>query len=113
MSTSISILLFSLFFSCENNNDTERIKYLLNSKKGDPTEIINGAYLAGESGKKEFIPLLLKNANDVRMCTDIRFKGFSVYQEKMGALEKITNLIPPVEITRKPDSVVINFIQII
>jgi hypothetical protein len=39
----------------------------------------------------------------------MKFKGYNVYQEKMIALRKIFRQEPPVKITSKPDSVVINF----
>ena len=105
-----NLIIFCLFlFACENKYDTNAIKMLINSKNDNPNEILYGAFLAGESGKKEFIPLLLTNANDIRMGSDIRFKGFTVYQEKMIALEKILKIKPPVKITIEPDSTIIKF----
>ena len=96
--------VFILFISCNSHN---KIIRLLNSKAKE--DIILGAYEAGESGDRRFIPLLLKNANDVRRSTNLRFKGISVYQSKMGALKKIFKQDPPVKLTHKPDSTVINF----
>ena len=92
--------------SCKKYDDKE-IRKLLNSN--DPENLIIGSFEAGESGKKDFIPLLLRNADDPRMCTHIRFKGFSVYQEKMGALKKILKASPPTKLTYRPDSTIIKF----
>ena len=95
------------FISITSCNKDERIIKLLNSK--DKEALILGAYEAGETKKKKFVPLLLKNANDPRSTTNIRFKGFTVYQEKMIALKKIFKTEPPVKITDIPDSIVIIF----
>ena len=100
----IFILSLSFFSSC--NNDKEIIR-LLNSELKD--DVILGAYKAGESGDKQFIPFLLKDANDVRTSTNVKFLGYNVYQEKMIALRKIFKQEPPVKIKDKPDSIVIKF----
>ena len=54
---------------------------LLNSNVKD--DLILGAYKAGETVKRTFIPLLLRNAEDWGMSTNFDFKGVSVYQAKM------------------------------
>lgn len=102
----ITLLFIKYFFMNRDNSDKEIFR-LLNSEQ--PKDLIIGAFQAGESKEKIFVPLLLKNANDPRVCADIKFKGFSVYQEKMIAIGKILNVDPPVEITNIPDSVIINF----
>jgi hypothetical protein len=84
----------------------------INLLKGSSVEdIIKGAYTAGESGNKKFVPLLLLNANDPRRCTNIHFKGMSVYYEKMVALKKIYKLSPPIPVKQfdTPDSSAIKF----
>ena len=68
-----------------------------------------GQKKAGESGNKEFVTLLLKNADDWRTSTRLSFKGVSVYKSKMEALKKILKKEPPVKITSIPDSTVIKF----
>jgi hypothetical protein len=98
------IAVVIIYFAC--NSDSRIIK-LLNSSTDD--NIINGAIKAGDKGNKKFIPLLLENAADGRMSTHLSFKGVSVYQAKMWALEKIFKVSPPTEITYKPDSVIIKF----
>lgn len=100
----ILTLVFFLMLSC---NKDKKIEKLLNSE--DKQDLIEGTFEAGETGNEKFIPLLLKNANDPRVSTDIHFKGISVYQSKMIALKKILKQQPTVDITRKPDSTVIKF----
>lgn len=100
----ILVCILVLATSCQNDHN---IFILLSSQEKE--DIIRGAYLAGESGDKKFSPMLLKNANDVRISTNLKFKGYSVYQEKMIALNKIYKQSPPVQITNKPDSAIIKF----
>ena len=94
-------------FTMTSCNTDKEIIELLKSKNKD--EIILGAKKAGASGKLEFVPYLLDNAVDWRMSTNISFKGVTVYQAKMKALQKIFKEFPPTEITYKPDSSVIKF----
>jgi hypothetical protein len=101
------LFLFSIaltVFSCHKN---ENIQQLLNSDK--PWEVIRGAYAAGETGDKKYIPFLLHDAGNWGRSTELEFKGYSVYQEKMIALKKILHQIPPDTITRRPDSTNIKF----
>ena len=90
--------------SCSDNKEIFRLL-----KSTDKEDVIQGAFQAGESGDKHFIPLLLQNAADPRRSTDIFFKGITVYQSKMIALQKILKLSPPNEISYKIDSNVIKF----
>jgi hypothetical protein len=90
--------------ACDNSKEIEK---LLNSN--EKNDVILGAYMAGEKKDKLFIPLLLKNADDPRTSHELRFKGLSVYQQKMTALRKIFNVEAPVKITYRPDSTVIKF----
>lgn len=97
---------FFLFLLVGCNNDKKIFELLASEDKED---IILGAYKAGESGDKKFVPALLKNADDKRSSTNIRFMGMTVYQAKMGALKKIFNSLPPNQINYKPDSTIIKF----
>jgi len=99
------VIILLLIVACRQNDG--EIKTLLQSK--DFQDRIEGAYKAGEAGKVEFTPYLLKNADDPATSSDWRFLGVSVYQEKMIALKKILKTEPPVKITRNPDSAVIRF----
>jgi len=100
----ISILFINIVVGCDKN---EKITRLL--KSTDLNEVIEGAFLAGKSKNEKHVPLLLLNANDWRTSTSFRFKGFSVYEEKMYALEQIYNISPPKPIKSMPDSLIINF----
>lgn len=104
MKNKFIIIAVLVFLSC--NNEVEICK-LLNSK--DKDEIIRGAFEAGNTGNKKYIPLLLKNANDFRCSTNIHFKGISVYEAKMFAIKKISKKESPATIGRMPDSLVIKY----
>ena len=95
-----------LLLSCNNYDDNKIIELLQSSQKED---VIKGTFLAGENGDKKFIPYLLDNMNDVRTSTNLYFKGYNVYQQKMIALRKILKVPLPVDLTSDPDSVIINF----
>ena len=100
------IIIVLLFLSgCKSKDD--KITDLLSSTQKD--DVIYGAFLASKSNNEDFVPLLLKDANDIRSTTMLKFKGKSVYQEKMIALKKIYKISPPKEITMDPDSVIICF----
>lgn len=101
-----------LLFSCILNgtiscNDDEKIIKLLDS--AEKYDIMCGAYEAGESHDKKFVPYLLKKTDDPRISHGLEFKGSSVYQQKMIALRKIFKTEPPVAINYRPDSVIIKF----
>ena len=99
-----SILILAI--SC--NEDKKIIRLLDSAEKYD---IMRGAFKAGESHDKKFVPYLLKNTADPRISHSLEFKGISVYRQKMIALRKIYNIGPPVAITYKPDSIVIKFYE--
>jgi hypothetical protein len=98
-------ILIILIAACKQSDND--IKALLQSKNVE--DRIEGAYKAGESGKGVFIPYLLTDIGDPGRSTSLKFKGFSVYQEKVIALGKILKMTPPVKITRDPDSTIIRF----
>jgi len=106
-SRGLAPLIFSIILAMASCQSKSKIIALLESQEKD--DIIKGAYLAGESGDKEFIPFLLSGAWDFRRSTNFQFKGYSIYEEKMIALKKIFGKAPPVEITYMPDSTVIDF----
>jgi len=101
------VALTMLNFSCSHSYSDYQIMQML--KSSDTETLILGAFEAGESGKTKFVPLLLLNADNPGGCSNIRFKGFSVYQEKMIALKKLLRIEPPTPITRYPDSSIIRF----
>ncbi len=102
----LALIIFSFlnFYSCKNE---EKITTLLKSENKE--DIILGAFLAGETENKMYIPYLLKDCGNPSLSINIKFKGISVYQSKMNALKKITKINPPNPITRDVDSVNIKF----
>jgi hypothetical protein len=110
MSKRFSFILFLLVFLIVSCDRDKEIRQLLNSK--NPNDIIEGANKAGQTHEKKYVPLLLNNAADPRVATDLHFKGFSVYTEKMYALQDILHVKPPHHfghILEEPDSVNIKF----
>ena len=103
----LGVLLYGVY-QLYDASDNRIIKLLESNGTSDK---VRGAYKAGERGDKKFVPYLLKNAADPAMSTHIYFKGFSVYQEKMWALEKIYKKLPPHPVKQfdDPDSVNIKF----
>ena len=68
------------------------------SSKNHATTIVKAAYKLGERKDKLAIKPLLTNILDPRMSTNINFKGMTVCYCKLGALKKISNLSPPIEL---------------
>ena len=88
------------------NKDRE-IKKLLNSSK--PYENIEGAYEAMKSDDLSYVNLLLKNSGKQEATTALKFKGVTVYEEDMYALQHLLNSKPPHPITDSVDSLNIKF----
>jgi hypothetical protein len=95
-----------VFTSCKTPNH-EKIDSLLKSEKASDVVLAN--YLIGESHDSSYVSQLLSNVQDCRISHDLRFNGISVYQSKMIALMKISNLTPPHQISYTPDTVIIGF----
>lgn len=66
--------------------------------KNHPTTIVKAAYKLGERKDKSSVKPLLTNILDPRMSTNINFKGMTVCYCRLGALKKISNLSPPIEL---------------
>ncbi|MHA4895350.1 hypothetical protein ACXZ1K_11395 [Pedobacter sp. PWIIR3] len=101
------VIFILLLMSCHKSLDDRKIETLVKSKNIE--DLIIGVFEAGERGDKRFISLLLLNADNPSASLNIRFTGFTVYQQKMSALKKILKVSPPVPIQRSPDSLVIKF----
>ncbi len=81
-------------------------------RKNKVCDIIHANFMIGELKDTTYIDTLFKNINDVRICPGaIHFKGQSVYQSKVIALKKITNKDSMLRITRKPDTLIINYFK--
>lgn len=101
------IITLIILCNCSHKNDRAKIVALLNSTYiGDNIEAY---YLIGENRDTSFLNELLKDPYNPRVTNILRFKGISIYQAKMGALEKITGVSPPKRITYEPDSSVVKF----
>jgi hypothetical protein len=85
-----------LLFSC---NTIEKYKSDLN-KKNHPSLICNAAYELGEARDASAIKPLLNNILDVRMSTNLNFKGMTVCYCKLRALKKILWVEPPFKINQ-------------
>jgi hypothetical protein len=92
---------------CLPCNNKKEIISLLKSNNKDG--IITGAFYAGESRSREYVPLLLSNALDERRSTNAKYFGITVYQAKMIALGKIYSKYPANKITPIPDSGIVSF----
>ncbi|APD08049.1 hypothetical protein UJ101_02551 [Flavobacteriaceae bacterium UJ101] len=78
-------------------------------KSNNQDSLIKAFYTIGEENLTEYIPLLLTETHDERISHNALFKGISVYQSKMLALEKISNLKSPCKLTYQYDSIIVNF----
>src|SRR4051812_35379615 len=107
MKNSIFLILLILI-SC---NQDERIINLL--KSNDTTDVIIGANEAGRTGNVKYVYLLLNDPYNAQTSTNVRYKGISIYQAKMWALQSILKANPPENITNEPNPTIIKFYTII
>jgi hypothetical protein len=98
------LILSFLAISCNKNKE---IKRLLNSSR--PYENIEGAYQAMKSDDLSYVPLILKISGRPGATTHLQFKGVTVYEESMYALQHLLHVKPPNPITNAVDSVNIKF----
>ena len=77
------LIFFVIVCVMSSCNKDEQIRKRLSSNK--PTEMIIGAREAGDTGDSRYVPLLLQNLNNPSVSTSLKYKGFSVYTEKMYA----------------------------
>lgn len=104
------VLLFVIFLlSCvqDKKQSRDEINKLINST--DKTDVIEGFKIIGDNRDTSFVKAIFTNPGDPRISNDLRFKGMSVYQSKMYAIEKITGVEPPAKISYLADTTIINF----
>lgn len=101
-----SMVLLSLLISCFPK-DNSGIETLIKSDRLE--DKMRAYYLIGEEKDTNYLQFLIEDINDSRVSNHLNFKGMSMYQCKVNALKKISNLEPPNEVTYKPDSVNIIF----
>jgi hypothetical protein len=106
----IIIIITFWLVSCSNESSIERRKNTINSllHTGKVCDKIEANFLIGEIKDTSYLPLLLADMNDYSTCaTRLRYKGISVYESKISALEKIANLDTQLIYTHRPDSEII------
>lgn len=110
MSTKFKAMILCLFsllvFSC-NRYNRDNIEKMLNS--ADKNEQMEAIYQIGEKKDSSYVDKLLELAHDPRILHHYRYYGMSIHQGCIGALEKITNQIPPNKIDYKVDNINIRF----
>lgn len=104
------ILFCLIILSCSQNLSKERKEKLWEMMKSDNVNTIFNAVIEIQKAKDtSMIEAVLYKPNDPRITNTLFRKGMSVYQVKMVALEKITNIAPPKQITYEVDTAIINF----
>lgn len=91
-------------YSCDNSRKINKLML-----SNNPNDIIEAAYLIGESRNTKYLKFLLNDIDDFSTATSLSFLGISIYQSKISALRKISGYAPPNHITYRPDSVNIKF----
>jgi len=107
MKSILKLTLLILFFLTGSCSKDKEIKRLLTSSK--PYENVEGAYQAMQSDDLNYVPLILKNSGRPGATTALQFKGVTVYEESMYALQHLLHVKPPNLITDSVDSVNVKF----
>lgn len=102
------ILILLIIQSCSAlKNDKEKIWIMM---KSDNIDSIIDATIAIEKVKDtSMFEAILYNPYDPRITHRLNYKGMSVYQIKMEALQYLTGEKAPKEITYMPDSSIVFF----
>lgn len=98
------LIIAIIFLSCDNNKE---IEHLLNSENA--TQIIKGCSKIDNENDTIFISLILNNPYDIRISHDYRFKGLTVHKAKIRAMERISGLKPPNQVTFSADTANVEF----
>ncbi|GGH33027.1 hypothetical protein FAZ19_23560 [Sphingobacterium alkalisoli] len=101
------LFLFVSIFSCGRHLDDATLSKMLEGE--DKQQIIEATRYVVDHKKVELVGALLKNGLDPRITHDLRYKGMTIYQIKMHAVQKLMEVPPPKKIDSEPDSVVFNF----
>jgi len=100
---SITLIIFAFIFSCKNN---EKLAPYLESSNSDSLII---GYNNVKYGDTQFIKKIFDSAYDGRETFILDYKGQTVYQAKMNAIQRISGIKPPKKITYKPDTTIVEF----
>jgi len=102
------ILLFTaIYFISLWSGSKNRIDSLL--EKDDAYHLVQAYHLIGEDKDTSYIKLIFINPYDPRTSNHFKFKGMSIYQQKMWALKQMSGLIPPHKITSDVDSSIVDY----
>jgi hypothetical protein len=88
-------------------NSNQNVTNLISSN--EPGKLVEAFYLVGENKMIDYVPIIFEKIDDPRISHNAKFKGISVYQSKIIALEKISGIESPRNVTYKPDTVIIKF----
>lgn len=98
---------FLILISCGRVIDEKRLIEMFNSK--DKMQLVTAINYVSDHHEVHMVKYLLSDALDPRIVHDLRYKGMSIYQLKMGAMEKLTGVKSLKKITYMPDSAVFRF----
>jgi hypothetical protein len=98
----ILIVMVGLMTSCRS---WYRYDYITSK---DPDSIIIGMNEV-KSSDIDYIPIILNNAYDCRETSVVSYKGQSVYQSKMNAMQRISGISPDKKIDYRVDSSIVRF----
>ncbi len=87
---SFGLFILILNACSERQLNIEDYRKMLTNNNVD--SIFIACYHLGEFKDTQSISKLIQDLNDTRTTNNIRFKGMSIYQCKIGALQKITGL---------------------
>lgn len=101
------LFVFALisFTFCQSKKD-KIVKFL---KSNEVDSLMQGIYMVGETKDTTFVDKILQDPIDTRISHHLRFKGMSLYRQKMLTMRKLTGTPPPHEITDQPDSIIVQF----
>jgi hypothetical protein len=103
-------ILFIVFFvhvSCTRVIAEKKLVEMFNSK--DKRQLLTAIDYVSEHHQVHMAKYVLIDALDPRIVHDVRHKGMSIYQIKMGAMQKLTGVKPLKRITYRPDASVFRF----
>lgn len=106
MKYKLFIVIFILS-SCNKVIEEKKLVEMFNS--GDKKQIILATNYVSSHKEVRMVKYLLADAMDPRIVHDIRYKGMSIYQIKMGAMQNLTGVKPLKKISYQPDSSIFRF----
>lgn len=96
-----------ILISCSRGIEERTLIEMFNSK--DKKQLLTAIEYVSDHHQVHMVKYLLSDALDPRIVHDVRYKGMSIYQIKMGAMQKLTGVKSLKKITYRPDSAVFRF----